>query len=126
MSLRRRLTLSLITILILFAINVGTHFWGSYARHESMIAYRNSVTAAQLSTELEQLLENQRQQTLVLSTLRETTEEPLDPSEMEQAEDDIGVISAKIEDLGDLSHDITQLHYQKLWQSGTALLEGWL
>ena len=57
MSLRRRLTLSLITILILFAINVGTHFWGSYARHESMIAYRNSVTATQLSTELEQLLE---------------------------------------------------------------------
>jgi signal transduction histidine kinase len=126
LSLRRRLTLSLITILILYAINVGTHFWGSYARHESMIAYRNSVTAAQLSTELEQLLENQRQQTLVLSTLRETTEDPLDPSEMEQAEDDIGVISAKIEDLGDLSHDITQLHYQKLWQSGTALLEGWL
>ncbi len=40
MSLRRRLTLSLVTILILFAINVGTHFWGSFARNESMIAYR--------------------------------------------------------------------------------------
>ena len=55
MSLRRRLTLSLFTILILFAINVGTHFWGSYARNESMVAYRNSVTAAQLSAEVEQL-----------------------------------------------------------------------
>ena len=56
MSLRRRLTLSLVTILILFAVNVGTHFWGSYARNESMISYRSSVNAAQLSTEVEQLL----------------------------------------------------------------------
>ena len=55
MSLRRRLTLSLVTILILFSINVGTHFWGSFARNESMEAYRNSVTAAQLSTEVERL-----------------------------------------------------------------------
>ena len=29
MSLRRRLTLSLVTIPILFAVTVGTHFWGS-------------------------------------------------------------------------------------------------
>ena len=54
MSLRRRLVLSLFTILILFALNVGTHFWGSYARNESMIAYRTSVTAGQLAAEAEQ------------------------------------------------------------------------
>ena len=59
MSLRRRLTLSLCTILVLFSINVGTHFWGSYARQESMLAYRSSVTAAQLSTDAAQRLENQ-------------------------------------------------------------------
>ena len=60
MSLRRRLTLSLVTILVLFAGNVGTHFWGSYARNESMIAYRDSVSAAQLSTAVEQLLEDRK------------------------------------------------------------------
>ena len=38
MSLRRQLTLSLVIILVLFAVNVGTHFWGSYARNESMRA----------------------------------------------------------------------------------------
>ena len=86
MSLRRRLTLSLVTILILYAVNVGTHFWGSYARNQSMIAYRNSVTAAQLSTEVEQLLNDQRQQILVLSTLRDTTEDQLDNEEFVQAE----------------------------------------
>ena len=75
MSLRRRLTLSLVTILVLFAINVGTHFWGSYARQESMEAYRSSVEATQLSTEIEQLLSAQRQQTRVLETLRQPLED---------------------------------------------------
>jgi len=126
MSLRRRLTLSLFTILILFAANVGTHFWGSYARNESMIAYRNSVTAAQLSTEVEQQLDNQRQQILVLATLRETTQDQLDPEELSQAETDITGIRNNVRHLGDLSHEVTQHHYQKLWQSSSALLEGWL
>ena len=81
MSLRRRLTLSLVTILILFSINVGTHFWGSFARNQSMEAYRDSVSAAQLSTEVEQLLNDQRQQILVLSTLRENTGDQMDPEE---------------------------------------------
>ena len=125
MSLRRRLTLSLVTILILFAVNVGTHFWGSYARNESMIAYRNSVTASQLSTEVEQLLDDQRQQILVLATLRETTHDQLDADELRQAVADIDEITAKIRDLGKLSHDVTQLNYQQLWQAASNLLAGW-
>jgi len=126
MSLRRRLTLSLVTILVLFAVNVGTHFWGSYARNESMIAYRNSVTAAQLSTEVEQLLNDQRQQTLVLSTLRDTTSDQLDSEEFEKARRQVEAIGDKIAMLGELSHDVTQMHYHKLHQSSVALLDGWL
>ena len=114
MSLRRRLTLSLVTILVLFAGNVGTHFWGSYARNQSMIAYRNSVGAAQLSTEVEQLLEDQRQQILVLATLRDSTEDQLDQDELRQAEQQISGIINKIERLGKLSHSVTELHYEQL------------
>jgi len=126
MSLRRRLVLSLFTILILFAINVGNHFWGSYARSESMVAYRKSVSAGQLATELEQLLENQRQQFLVLATLRETTEKPLDSVELQKAEDDIDQISLKIKRMGRLSHDVTQAHYQELVDSSSRVLDRWL
>jgi signal transduction histidine kinase len=125
-SLRRRLTLSLFTILILFAVNVGTHFWGSYARMESMIAYRNSVTAGQRSTEVEQLLEDQRSQILILATLRDTTDDQLDEDELSQAESEVANIVQKIRDLGELSHDVTQLHYQKLLDSSEFLLAGWL
>lgn len=126
MSLRRRLTLSLVTILILFAGNVGTHFWGSYARHESMIAYRDSVTAAQVISELEQLLSDQRQQILVLATLRATTDDTLDGDELDRAESEISKIRDQIISLGELSHDATRLQYEQLQRSGTALLEGWL
>ena len=126
MSLRRRLTLSLVTILVLFAVNVGTHFWGSFARNESMIAYRNSVSAAQLSTEVEQLLDDQRQQILVLATLRDTTEDQLDDTELQQAEDAIVTIIGKIQKLGKLSHSSTELQYEQLWESSSNLLEGWL
>ncbi len=126
MSLRRRLTLSLVAILILFAINVSTHFWGSFARHESMIAYREAITAAQLSTEVEQQLESQRQQILVLDTLRETTEDQLEQAELAQAEANIGAIRNRIRRLGDLGHDTTQGHFDKLLKSSSSLLDDWL
>ena len=126
MSLRRQLTLSLITILILFAVNVGTHFWGSFARNESMIAYRNSVTATQLSTEVEQLLEDQRQQILILATLRETTEDQLEDAELERAEASIQIITGKIQKLGRLSHNVTELDYEILWDKSSQLLKRWL
>jgi signal transduction histidine kinase len=126
MSLRRQLTLSLVTILILFAVNVGTHFWGSYARNESMEAYRDSVSAAQLSTEIEQLLEDQRQQVLILATLRETTEDQLEYAELRQAEQSIGTIGDKIQRLGRLSRGVTELNYELLWESSNQLLKDWL
>ena len=126
MSLRRRLTLSLVTILILFAVNVGTHFWGSYARSESMKAYRRSVTATQLSTDIEQSLEEQRQQILVLATLRDTTDDPLESTELTQAETELTEITQKIQRLGRLSHNVTEFHYQQLWRSSSDLLQGWL
>ncbi len=126
MSLRRRLTLSLVTILILFAVNVGTYFWGSYARNASMEAYRNSVSAAQLSKEVEQLLEGQRQQILVLATLRETTDDQLEEEELARAEDVIATISGKIARLGRMSHSVTEMHFEQLWESSRELLEDWL
>ncbi|MCB1690035.1 MAG: HAMP domain-containing histidine kinase [Halioglobus sp.] len=126
MSLRRQLTLSLITILVLFAVNVGTHFWGSYARNESMLAYRNSVSATQLSTEVEQLLEVQRQQILILATLRETTQDPLDDAELQRAEKAIMTINGKIQKLGRLSHSVTELDFEILWDKSSQLLKRWL
>lgn len=125
MSLRRRLTLSLFTILVLFAINVGTHFWGSFARSESMVAYREAVSAGQLSGELSKQLEAQRQKILVLSTLRENTDDRLRPADQRAAQDEIDAIRGSVDALGDLSTDVTALQYQRLLGSTESLLNDW-
>ena len=125
MSLRRRLTLSLVTILALFAINVGTHFWGSFARNESMSAYRSSVAATRLSTEIEQMLNDQRQRIQVLSTIRENTSDQFDDTEIEQAVAQVDEIEDRVHKLGRLSLDVTRLNYERLNQSSEVLLNDW-
>ncbi|EAQ95949.1 sensor histidine kinase [Congregibacter litoralis] len=125
MSLRRRLTLSLFTILILFAINVGTHFWGSYARSESMVAYRQAVTAGQLSGELAKQLEDQRQKILVLSTLRENTDDRLAEEDLRSALAGIAATRSTVEALGGMGSDVTALQFNLLRESSTRLLASW-
>ena len=95
MSLRKRLTFSLLAILVLFAINVLTHFWGSYARSESMVAYREAIYAGQLSVELERLLQTQQQATLELAIFR-TTGQVLGQAERNLSEENVDNILDKI------------------------------
>lgn len=125
MSLRKRLIVSMLTILALLCVNVGTHFWGSLARNESMVAYRDSVRAGQLSDEIERLLEDQRQQVLVLALLKETTGDKLGAIEQQTALDSIENINRKVLSLGRLSWDDTEQTYQKLKRSNDQLLQQW-
>ena len=125
MSLRRRLILSLFTILVLFAINVGTHLWGSYARGESMIAYRRAVSAGQLSETLAKQLENQRQKILVLSTLRENTEDTLAAEDQQTALEGIGAARDTMDALGGLISDVTTLPFYQFNASSARLLKRW-
>jgi len=125
MSLSRRLTLSLLAILLIFSLNVGTHFWGSFARTESMNAYRASVSAQQLATAIGQLLEEQRTQIRVLATLRETTQDRLNEEDRSRAALSIGQIEDSIGSLGGASHEVTRPQYQALLQVSNELLPAW-
>ena len=125
LSLRGRLYLFSGAILILFAINVGTSLWGSFARNESLIAYQEAVTAAQLTAELEQNLQNKRQQVLVLATLRETTDEPLDATALGQAFADLEIITERLRQLGGFGGEDLEAYYRRLHDSITALLAEW-
>ena len=124
-SLRARLYLVSAAILTLFAVNVGTHVWGSFARSESLVAYRDAVNAAQLTADLEQSLDNQRQQVLVLATLRETTEEPLGDNERLTALKDLEIITTRLRRLGGLGNDGSEDYYRRLHDSATKLLILW-
>ena len=125
LSLRGRLYLFSGAILILFAINVATSLWGSFARNESSIAYREAVTAAQLTTELEQNLQTKRQQVLVLATLRETTDDPLEDGQLAQAEADLDIIAERLRQLGSYGGEDLEAYYRRLHESATTLIEQW-
>jgi signal transduction histidine kinase len=125
LSLRGRLYLFSGAILILFAINVATSLWGSFARNESSLAYQAAVTAAQLTAELEQNLQNKRQQILVLATLRETTDEPLEEIAIDQARADLEIISERLRQLSGYGGEELEAHYRRLHDSATLLLEQW-
>ena len=125
LSLRARLYLFSGAILTLFAINVSTHLWGSLARTESLVAYRDTVNAAQLTSDLQQSLEATRQQVLVLSTLRETTDEPLDVNEQTAALTDLENIETRLRRLGTIGTEGTEDYYRRLQESTTSLISGW-
>ncbi|EED36248.1 integral membrane sensor hybrid histidine kinase [Luminiphilus syltensis NOR5-1B] len=125
LSLRARLYLFSAAILVLFATNVATYVWGSSARSESLVAYRDAVTAAQLTADLEQSFQDQRQRVLVLATLRETTEAPLASSERNSALDELESINSKLRRLGNLGGQGTEDYYLRLQNSADALLQQW-
>ena len=126
MSFRRRLGLSLLAILALFALNVGTHFWGSYAREQSMSAYRGTVDARNLTNSIANQLEEQRTQLLVLATLRETTDDVLSEEDRAQAETGIASIQGFIWELGRADHAVTRSRFSALQTSSRRLLAAWL
>jgi signal transduction histidine kinase len=124
-SLSRRLTLSLLAILLIFSLNVGTHFWGSFARTESMGEFRESVSAQQLATSIGLQLEEQRKQIRVLATLRDTTEERLSDADRRRAGVNLHAISKAVTRLGESTHEVTRPHYDALWQNIQQLLPAW-
>ncbi len=126
LSLRARLYLFSAAILILFAINVGTHLWGSFARNESLLAYRDTVSAAQLISKLEQNLKAQRQQVLVLATLSGTTNSPLEDTELATAVSDLDEIIEQVNELGEFSNASLEYYYKRFYESITELLAKWL
>ncbi len=125
MSLSRRLTLSLLAILLIFSLNVGTHFWGSFARTESMNAYRESVSARQLATNVGLDLEEQRKQVRVLATLRDTTPDRLSEADRDRAILNIDNLTRDIDQLGSTTHEVTQPQYEALLRSTEYLLPAW-
>jgi len=89
------------------------------------VAYRDTVTASQLITDLEQSLETNRQQILVLATLRETTDQPLGEQEQLSALEDIDNINQRLRRLGGLGGEGTDAYYRRLHESAGSLIDEW-
>ena len=105
MSLRERLSLSIITILILFSINVGTDSWSNSTRKANMIQLQQSVSGQLLAINIRQNLEDLHKAILLLSSLRNTLQESLTAQEIAQALSELSTLQADIQKMGALSND---------------------
>ncbi len=125
LGLRARLYLVSAAILALFAFNVATHLWGSYARSESVIAYRDANVATTLIRDLDQRLARQHQEVQVLAALQDTTDLPLAEDERIKADEDLKAISKDVRQLGGLGDSETEPTYRDLNTHTSALVTRW-
>ena len=125
LGLRARLYLASGSILLLFAFNVGTHLWGSYARSESVLAYRDATEATTLVRNIEQGLSTENQRVQVLAALRETNA-TIGETQREQANDELTSISDQLRALGGLSNTDTEAAFRAFYKPAADLLNEWM
>ena len=125
LGLRARLYLASGSILLLFAFNVGTHLWGSYARSESVLAYRDATEATTLVRNIEQGLATENQRVQVLAALRETNA-PIGEAQRDQANAELTAISDQLRALGGLSNSETEEAFRAFYKPAADLLNEWV
>lgn len=125
LGLRARLYLASAAILMLFAFNVATHLWGSYARSESVLAYRTATEATSLVRGIQQGLSTEHQRVQVLAALRETNA-PIRPAQRDQANEELASISDQLRALGGLSDLQTETEFRDFYKQASNLLEEWI
>lgn len=100
MSLRERLTLAIVSILILFAVNVGTYSWSNNTRTQNMEQLRLAVSGQLEAAVIKQSLLDLNKAILLLSSLRITLQESLTPQEVAQALSEMSTLQSQIQQLG--------------------------
>ena len=124
LGLQARLYLASASILLLFAFNVATHLWGSYARSESVLAYRNATEATAMVQSIQQGLTTEHQRVQVLAALRETNA-PIRSTQRDQANAELTAISDQLRGLGGLSDVQTEAAFRDFYKVASDLLNEW-
>ncbi|MFK8022097.1 MAG: sensor histidine kinase [Pseudomonadales bacterium] len=125
MSLRQRISFSIVLILAFFAINSVTYFWGSQQRSAGLGALQLAIAGQLRAHETKQLLENKHKEIQVLLTLKESNAEQLDATELLLAKRGISEIEAKIVSLEGFVSSYTEGAFSLLTQRYSTLDKAW-
>jgi signal transduction histidine kinase len=125
MSLGKRIAISIFAILLLFSINIGTYFWSNEQRNIGLVALQKAISSQLRANEAKQLLENKHKEVLVLKTLKETTLEPLEQSELDYIKSGIDDITDKLGSLHSFSSPQTLPTLDAALQEFVSLSEIW-
>jgi PAS domain S-box-containing protein len=104
MSIRRRLVVAFLTILLLFAANLAIYFWGNHKRQSAFDAVARGVARQSLIVSINQNLNDiQKQMTLLSAMVTDADARSTRPSETAEFKSQLGVIGRQISRLRELS-----------------------
>ena len=106
MSLRERLTFSIIIILFLFSINIGTDAWSNSKRNASLMQLREAVSSQLQASVIRQKLDDLHKAILLLGSMRSTLNESLKPQDIAQALSEISTLQVDVQALGVASNAV--------------------
>jgi signal transduction histidine kinase/CheY-like chemotaxis protein len=126
MTLLQRLTLTIFSILVLFAINVLADLWGNRSAQRGLEVLSDAVEGQLQAVEVKQNLESQQQQILVIATLRDTADQSMSSQEIDAALAEISRLEENIRSLQRFAGEGALVEYDALHAQVGLLFEEWL
>lgn len=124
-SLRLRLSLSIIGIVVLFTLTNITYQISGENRNLRLDNLQNAVQGQLTSVAIRQLLENQQNEILVLDALKQSSEENLTDSEIDNGIDKLNIVQGKMDELGSYVYQEGLSTYEEMMLSHDALNTLW-
>ncbi|MCH9670842.1 MAG: response regulator [Gammaproteobacteria bacterium] len=126
MTIRRRLTYSLIVIVGLFALNLGVYSWADVQRSKSVNALRDAVTKQLMVAQLTNDVEDQQERTSLLAALLGTDDQPnLNTEELEDAITSIEQLRNATIELTSLADSSDRSYVNTVWTTFGDLASRW-
>ena len=126
MTIRRRLTLSFLTILALFGLNLVIYFWGNQRRQSSVEDLRSAVRRQLLISSVRQNLDNvQKQVSLLSQGVADIRDGGARPEEISQFTAQLEAVSSQIQELLKLSGPAERVPVAALDNAYAALRSSW-
>ena len=125
MSLRERLTLTIITILILFSINIGTNSWSNSTRTSSIKSLQQAIEGQIAATSIKQNLQGMSQRFSIHKQQQQRSRQALNPEVIPPAITNINDLQASVQQLGLIANKVNSEQYHLLWKDTIELTQIW-
>ena len=126
MTLRKHIQLSLLAILVLFALNFAINFWGSQRNGATIAALHQAISRQVLTATIKQGTADIQKQVTRLGQLRfDTATTPLPDKEIEQMNLHAGSIASQILMLHKLSDEVMRTQVETLQKNYEDLAASW-
>src|SRR5881296_2730111 len=126
MTIRRRLTLSFLTILALFGLNLVIYFWGNHRRQSSVEDLRSAVRRQLLISSIRQNLDNiQKEISLLSQGVADTNGGKARPEEIVEFTAHLEAVTGQIHELQELSRPAEHASVVSLVRVYAALRSSW-